>query len=436
MNILILFALLIFSSAAMSANNRVDYKAEFKSEDLARRFFGPLPKEELEVIAVKVGKVDINLKTSIDCGNINIHGTIKAEIEKLEEQLTTALATLTRLNPSQLALAAVCATEPELCTYARDMGAKFGEIFAMQFNVCNSIDSYISDKADEGRKSILQRNFNKCMSKYNKDGYTKKQAEACRAKAKEKSEIRDLLKPFKESYVKGKQNVLDSILSAAQESKHYNLLAKILGEIELQKNGLWVKAFPEDRLSPSQAASKFLRESDNISCNINALESIVKAKDPAKDKEGIEKYITQSIKDKISPEIIFDLKSLPEQEKKIICRNLGNSIGESAIKKFEAESKSALSVSLKNNALPDDIKSFYEENSKNTFEAIQKKMASKEIPPFEEIKNKLQTIASNYRRMAHEAAAGASRNRSTNNRSNELFKCVDTATCDKSSSIR
>lgn len=408
----------------------VDYQSSFQAEDIARRFFGPRPRKELQSEGARVASLNINFGTKIDCGKLTFTGNLDAEVKKIEKFLSGILRQMMRLGPGQLVLAAVCATEPELCTYIRDLGARLNEVLGFQIDACRVIDGYINDKAEEGRRSLIGRKYEKCIGeKAGRDNFTTDDHRSCLEQANTMT-MRNLLHPFHEYYVNGTQNVLSSVLQVAQESKHYDLLSKVLGEVELAKNGYWVKAYPNTRLKPHELAGNFLAHAEDISCDLSRIEQIM-AKDRFNDLSGIQKYVAEVVRDKVTPEIVFDLRSVPNSYRSTICRSLGDALGEIAIKRFEADSKSVLSVALKNNALPDDIRAFYVGNSEETFAALLKKVEAKSIPSFESTKDKLQVIAMKFRKSAHDVAADASKNRSVIKQQDSLMRCVDTATCEQ-----
>lgn len=419
----------IFFSTTVFAD--FEYKKTYKAEDMARRFFGPGTEKELEKQAIDLGSVSLDVRTEINCGNIDLVASAQSQFKQIDDTLKAFFNSLKDTPLTSLALLALCTDQAELCTYVRDLNANFFKKLKMDFDACQAIDSYLYSRAEEGARTIKANKIAECIQEKSHGGkYTKEIIDTCKSDVSKESKSRNLLKPFSDTLADGEQNVLKSILIASKSSDHYELLSPILGEVRLYQNGYWSRAFPNGQLSANDVTTNFLAKGQSKICNTADLRTFIKSGD-LNGLKGMDLYIAKSIKRKITPEVLKDLESLPDYSREIVCQRLGDAIAAISLKEFESETKSIMVASLKNNALPDPIRVFYQNDIGPTFDSIRRKIESREIPSLEESIKKLSMLGSDYRRRAQENASRASKAKIQNKKSEKEMECIDTLTCSK-----
>ncbi|NQY01269.1 MAG: hypothetical protein HRT70_09145 [Flavobacteriaceae bacterium] len=427
MTIKLVLILAAISSSIALAEDRgalIDYSTTLKASDVATLFFGPAAEPKSKRVGINVGRIAISAKTRLSCGKIDVVGSVKGELNKIDQQLRAAVSEIESIitNPAALAMGAVCYYKPNVCSHIRHLSVLLNEAINLQFEACQAIDKYIDDQADKGLKQRHAKAVEECLA--GKD-LTTENIRACHSRS---ARSRNLLAPFEMRYATGRQKVLESIMEVVKKSENYTLWSRILGEVEMKSNGYWVKLFPDDMLRPDDVTNNFLSSARSESCDINKLERIItNTESPTDDDFG--KYVRDVIKARVPIEVVKDLRSIPLEDQKMACSALGEAIAEIAVKRMVSDGKSSMSSALSNGALPDDLRVFYRERSEETTQAILAKIESEQIKPLKEVIGYLAQLGLEYRDLNRNTATGVQAKKLFNKDRASSRKCEDALSC-------
>ncbi len=421
--------LLLFISLLSSATRgaEIDYAKRLSASEMSEWFFGkatPAPKRKR--MALNVGRINLRVGTSLKCGKLSLAANLSAELKNLKQQLGAAAEQLKgMLSGGGILIATICYYKPTLCAHIRHFTAQLREELNMQMDSCRAIDAFIDAQVDKGRRQLHAEAVQQCIAGNDGD----MGASQMRACLQEKGQARNLLQPFTRKLAQGKQRVLASLMQVVQQSDDYKVLAQLLGEVELRRDGYWTKAFPENLLKPADYVHGINRTMRLTVCSPAVLRVLITDKNYQKQKDGMQKYLHQVIQEKISANTIRDLESLPRADRARACRALALSLAQLAIKRFTAHGKSTMTAALANDALPDALAAFYSERSEMTFAAIDAKMAANEIKPISAVLTKIGQLGHHYRQRNREVAAGVTArkilNKELENACTDAFSCSE-----------
>jgi hypothetical protein len=407
-------------------DSHVNLKASIRASELATEMFGPIPPEEAKKMALNVGRIGISINSRLNCGRMDIGASIEGEFKQVERQLKTSLKQIEGMvtNPGRLALGIICYYKPNVCSYIRHLSGLMQESINLQFDACQAIDNYIDDQAAKGMKMRRSEAIEACLSS------GPLTAEKIRECQKEESRARDLLYPFKRRFTNHNQKLLKETLSLVKKSDNYNLWARLLGEVEIKRDGWWSSLYPKDFLKPDDFASNVLIASRKGACDYKSLESIIGSGGIVPNDGTINPYIERVIREKISKSLVRDLKSLPEVDARRACNSLGESIAELAIKRAVADGRTTLAAALANDAIPDDLKVFYQDRSDKTFSSISAAIKAKDVVPLAKNIRNISHLAKAFRRLQREKAATLSSKRTFNDERALKESCEDELSCE------
>jgi hypothetical protein len=316
--------------------------------------------------------------------------------------------------------------QPNICSHIRHFSAVLQRELKFQFNACQSIDDNINSSTSRHQKQLIAESVARCLK-----GKSARQREdaavvnQCRKKAKARS--RNILKPFQDSFASGEQQVLKSLLTVIDKSENYDVLSKLFGETKISINGHYKPLFPADLLKPEDYSHNVEVSAHEVSCDLNALSTLINTRRPSS-APIYSRHLNKVIKRKITKSVIFDLESLPISDQKRACSALGDALAELALKDFSAEGRSDVSAALTNDALPEDLRIFYEKRSATTFSSIEKRIQAKEVASLKETKLMIHRLAKEYRKINRREASGITARKNINK--SQKDECIDQLSCE------
>lgn len=420
--------LVVFTPPIFGARDdtHVNLRERIKASDLATEMFGPIPPEEARKIALNLGRIGISINSRLNCGKMDIAASIEGEFKEVERQLKTSLKQIEGMvtNPGRLALGVICYYKPNVCSYIRHLSGLIQESINLQFDACQAVDTYIDDQATKGMKQRRSEAIEACLSA------APITAEKIRECQREESRARDLLYPFKRRFTDHNQMMLKKVLTVIKKSDNYNLWARILGEVEIKRDGWWTSLYPMDLLKPDDFTSNVIITSKKDACDYDSLESIIKSGGIISSDGTINPYIKRVIREKLPLSIVKDLKSLPEVDTQRACNSLGKSIAELAIGRAVADGRTTLAAAMANDAIPDDLKIFYQNRSDKTFSSISESIKARDVIPLSKNIRNIRQLAKAFRNLEREKAATLSSKRTFNSERALKETCEDELSCE------
>ena len=102
--------------------------------------------------------VDASLSVTTDCGAIKIDADWEAlagDVNQLGEQLVSNLEKAAKAMPMLI----ICQVSPSLCAELKNLDFKIDSELGFRWDVCESINNFIDDKAQEGRQDAAARSL-------------------------------------------------------------------------------------------------------------------------------------------------------------------------------------------------------------------------------------------------------------------------------------
>lgn len=240
--------------------------------------------------------------------------------------------------------------------------------------------------------------------------------------------LRDFQAGLEKKFTTGKQKVLSAIVGFAREQPHYDLLASMLGEIEVQPDGYWQPLFSKGMLRPADAAGNFLATGQQAACaDLNAL-MVGRASIPT----PYGAFLKEIAARKLTPADAENLGDLGAQDRRLACLALGRALGREAAEQGSARLESVMASGLLNVAVPVALRDEYRSRVNTAFPALRAALVAEQVPPVEEVRRAITDLAAATRSKNRLMAARMSQGRIENNR-NELearTDCVDTLSCE------
>ncbi len=409
---------------AFGAGETIDYSKVYSSSEAAGLFFGPSRTvEQQKRAALNVGRINLRVRTTLQCGKLDLKTSLNAGLENMKDQLGAAASQMKgMLTNGGVVIAAVCYYKPNICAHVRHFSAMLQEDLNLQFNACNAMDNYINDQADKGAKEVKAQAFADCLSKSPGDP-SAQDVKKCQNQA---GAALNLLSPFDGKRVNNTQQVLSSLLTFVKKSDNYDMWSKVLGEIELKKDGYWVRLFPKDLLRPDDVIVNLAADSKASVCNTNDLRKIIS--DQASTGDDYARFVRRVIKENITEATVKNLDSMPVADRAMACQSLADAIAKMAAKRMATEGRSDMLAALNNPALPQDLRDFYGEQSRETFKSIEERaevLKPRELP---EVVTMISKLGSSYRGLNHNAASDTSVRQEQNKKLNE--DCTDQFSCE------
>jgi hypothetical protein len=412
------------SGFAFGAGETIDYSKVYSSSEAAGLFFGPSRTvEQQKRAALNVGRINFRVRTTLQCGKLDLKTSLNAGLENMKDQLGAAASQMKgMLTNGGVVIAAVCYYKPNICAHVRHFSAMLQEDLNLQFNACNAMDNYINDQADKGAKEIKAQAFADCLGQTSGDP-SAQDVKKCQNQA---GSALNLLSPFDGKRTNNTQQVLSSLLSFVKKSENYDIWAKVLGEIELKKDGYWVRLFPKDLLRADDVVVNLAADSKASVCNTADLRRIIT--DKASPGDEYARFVRRVIKENITEATVKNLESMPATDRSMACQSLADAIAKMAAKRMATEGKSDMLAALNNPALSQDLRDLYGQQSRETFKSIEERaevLKPRDIP---DVVAMISKLGASYRGLNHNAASDISIRQEQNKKLNQ--DCTDQFSCE------
>ena len=399
-------------------------KKTFRASDVAIDFFGNVSPEEAKSSTINLGSIGAQFETKIKCGRLDVVGSVIEDLKQIDDQAKALAAQLANqfTNPASLALGLWCYYKPTVCSYIRDSKIDFRHAFKLEADFCSSIDNFISNQADKGKKDSYAKAFGECA------GSNPTAARIRHCKKNVSGRTRNIANPLSNTLMTGGQYVLKSILIAAKSSGLYdNFLSPILGEVYLNHSGYWYRAFPKNLIRPNDVAVSFINKGRKVGCDTSNLNIIID-KNFINKPSTFDEFIQQAVQKSLTHEEVLDLNDLPKSDKNLACHALGEGLASYAVNHAKTTGISAVNAALESNdAVPEDIRKLLISKTERTFKAIHEKIIAQKIPPLKETIKNIKQLAKDYRLGNRNEAADLSSKKIHNEQKQD--KCVDELSC-------
>lgn len=401
------------------------YEEQTKASEFAREFFGPAGQQK-RVPGLDMGRYKAGVSSKIDCGSLDLEGSLKAELENLQAQVRSLLGTSAIDLAKKGAMMAVCYSSPAVCAQLRHDFLALQSTINLRAQACRAMDDFIDSSADKGAKQLRSEAQAECTKEKLAQGMSLASAmRQCQGQSG--LPLRDFQAGLEKRFITGRQRVLESIVKFAKsgDGVTYDFLAGVLGEIEVQEDGYWQPMFAKGMLRAHEVAGSFLALGEAKVCgDRNDL-----FREGSSD--AMEMGIAQMAKEKLTPEDLSHLEDLEREDRRLACGALGRALGQLAAQRTMARSEAILSSGLLNTAIPDSLRAEYRVRGTATFEALRKALASEEIPSLEEVKRAVSLLAKSTREKNRILAQDLSRGRLENYRQDSDLHsdCSDTLSC-------
>jgi len=425
--------LMIFLSAqnAFAQGQEPSYRYEngVEASDLARDWFGTQGNIN-RTPGVDVGNFSAGISTRLDCGRLDINANIKGQLKNVEKQVR-------ELIPQNMADARRLVSQSLMVTFSYaypTLAAQLRHDFlALQGNLnlraqaCQAIDKYIDNQADKGAMQLRAEAQAECVSKKIQSGGDTAQATAdCQDVSG--LPLRDFQAGLEKKFKSGKQTVLSAVVDFARQSQHYEVLASLLGEIEVQQDGYWQPLFSKGMLHPDDAARNFLSEGQSAACG-NIGQWIAGRN---RNSGPYAPFVQDVVSRKLSAVDVQHLGDLSAQDKNLACVALGSAIGKEAAARAGARYEAIMASGLLNSSIPSALREEYRSRAASAFPALRAAIDAEDIPSLDEVRKAVSDLAALTREKNRLLAARMSEGRIHNMRDDikRQTDCVDTLSCE------
>ena len=416
---------LLLTTSAAFAEETYRYNEQTKASEFAREFFGAVP-PHTRAPGINMGRARTGISSKIDCGSLDLQGSLKAELENLQRQVKELLGTDPKALAGRGAMLAICYATPTICAQLRHDLLSLQSNINLRAQACRAMDDYIDSSAEKGAKQLRAEAQSQCTKELVSGGQDLASAmRECQGRSG--LPLRDFQAGLEKRFTTGKQKVLASIANFSKSSDgiSYDFLAGILGEIEVQEDGYWQPLFDQGMLRPHDVAQGFLAEGQRRLCQ----EGAGIFKNPRGD--AVEDGVYRVVKDKLTPDDVSNLEDLEREDRLLACAALGRSIVQIAAQKTVAKSEAILASGLLNTAVPNALRDEYRSRAEASFEALRKSLVSEEIPPLDDVRRAIAQLAKSTREKNRILAGEVSRGRLENYRQDMGVgsDCTDTLSC-------
>jgi hypothetical protein len=405
------------------------YENTIESSRLARDLFGT-NKEFNRAPGVDLGSFRAGVSSRLDCGRLDITADIEGQLQAIKKQLEKMIprnAADARRLASTSAMLTLCYAYPTVCAQLRHDFLSLQGNLNLRAQACQAIDKYIDNQADRGAMQLRAEAQAECVSQKVGGGLDTARATA-ECQDKTGLPLRDFQAGLEKRFTSGKQKVLTAIVGFAREQVHYDLLASMLGEIEVQPDGYWQPLFSKGLLRPADAAGNFLATGQQAACNdLNALIA---------GRSSVPVPYSAFLKDvavrKLSNVDAENLADLGAQDRRLACLALGRALGREAAEQGSARLESVMASGLLNVAVPVALRDEYRSRVNTAFPALRAALLAEQVPPVDEVRRAISDLASATRSKNRLMAASMSQGRIVNSRSELEVRtdCVDTLSCE------
>jgi hypothetical protein len=228
-------------------------------------------------------ELNARLATDLECGAIKVDVDVEAmmdAVSDLPDQLATAGTSLA----SALPMLALCHLSPSICAEVKNLNLRIDQDLDFRAAMCNSIDKYIDEQADEGeriRRDAMKLAEQQCIQQAGGDAAA---VRAC-TENPQSGLVTDIAQGFLgEKLASAPQKVVEAALDATnaelgKSPEFKQFLTGIVGEAEIGING---EVYP--LLEPGSMTSEDIREAllywgERNSCSPTRLATLVEGED-------------------------------------------------------------------------------------------------------------------------------------------------------------
>ena len=350
-----------------------------------------------------------NIKTNMQCGQIQVDilnnfnqalSDLKQMPQKLVNQFGSNFSTLVAASP----ILALCYSSPTLCAELKNLNLNLQQDIGLQTNICQSIDTYVTDRADQGRKDAYDRTLKSCISEYSGSMGVRNATYKCNKDVSENNVlVADVANNTVRNGVVASQNIIHSALTAGgayltqNDKDRYHLLKSSLGDMQLQANGSIVPAFGNLKMTPNDINENILSNSQNIVCDLNSLRRATNGNlniSATYDSDlYLQNILSATIKKNLSEIDVSNLEDLDFVDRDVICNALSRSLSSEVVKIIISDNSNALSNVTNNAVIPEDVKNSIISKSNEFFNSLKKSSNNESLIPLPVIKKQLSKLA-------------------------------------------
>ena len=350
-----------------------------------------------------------SIKTNMQCGQIQVDilnnfnqalSDLKQLPQKLVDQFGSNFSSLAAASP----IIALCYSSPTLCAELKNLNLNLQQDIGLQTNMCQSIDNYVTDRSDQGRKESYDRALKSCIAQYSPSMGVRNATYKCNSSVSENDVlVADVVNNKISSGLKASQNIIKSALTSTgalvtqNDQDRYKLLQASLGDMQIATNGSITPAFGDLKLTPSDMSQNVMNNSQNLVCDLTNLKKSIDGNPVISAANDVDRYLqtilNQTITKNLSDYDVSNLKDLDSVDKDVICNSLARSLALEAIKNVAADNSNALDSVSSNAVIPDDVKSKILANANEFFKNVIKTSNKEDIIPVPVIKKELSKLA-------------------------------------------
>lgn len=401
------FFLLFFTFNSYATDDVSDNEKSFSSDDIIS-IFGKVKyynRNTGSSVSINPG----GIKTNMQCGQIQVDilnnfnqalSDLKQLPQKLVDQFGSNFSSLVGASP----IIALCYSSPTLCAELKNLNLNLQQDIGLQTNMCQAIDSYVTDRSDQGRKESYDRALKACIAQYSPSMGVRNATYKCNSSVSENDVlVADVVNNKITSGLKSTQNIIKSALTSAgsyatqNDQDRYKLLQASMGDMQIETNGSITPALADLKMTPNDVSENIMSNSANLVCDLTNLKKSIDGTPVISSSNEADRYLqtflNQTINRNLSDYDVSNLKDLDSVDKDVICNSLARSIAYETIKNVISDNSNALDSVTRNPVVPDDVKKKIVENANNFFKSLSESANNEDIIPVSVIKKELGKLA-------------------------------------------
>lgn len=350
-----------------------------------------------------------SIKTNMQCGQIQVDilnnfnqalSDLKQLPQKLVDQFGSNFASLAAASP----IIALCYSSPTLCAELKNLNLNLQQDIGLQTNMCQSIDSYVTDRSDQGRKESYDRALKACIAQYSPSMGVRNATYKCNSSISENDVlVADVVHNKISSGLTSAQNVIKSALTSAgsyvsqNDQDRYKLLQASLGDMQIETNGSVTPALADLKMTPNDVTQNVMNNSVNLVCDLTSLKKSIDGTPVISSSNDADRYLqtflNQTISKNLSDSDVSNLNDLDSVDKDVICNSIARSVAYETLKSVISDNSVAVDSVARNPVIPDDVKKKIIANANNFFKSVTESANNEEIIPLPAIKKELTKLA-------------------------------------------
>lgn len=396
-----------YCSNSYATDDIGDNEKMFSSNDIIAMF------GKAHVYANKKGSnINFNpgtIQTNMQCGQIqfdilNNFNQALSDLEKMPKKLVEQFSTNFSSLASAAPIIALCYSSPTLCAELKNLNLNLQQDVGLQTNMCESIDNYVTDRADQGRKESYDRALKSCISQNSPSMGVRNATYKCNSSVSERDVlVADVVNNKMRSGLSGAQNIIESALTstgalATQNDKdRYKLLQASLGDMQIDANGSITPALGDLKMTPNDMSENVMHNSSNLVCDLANLKKSIDGSPVISSSNDVDRYLqtilNQTITKNLSDDDVNNLEDLDSVDKDVICNSLARSLAFETVKNIVSDNANALDSVTSNTVIPDDVKEKIISHANDFFNKVVKSSNNEDILPVPVIKKELGKLA-------------------------------------------